>query len=173
MNRDGIRLLLAACALACTGLAAAAATDGKDFLQEAIQGNLGELKVGALAQQKGQSQDVKDFGAVLEKDHAAANSKAIAAAKSLDVTVPSEPGAEQKKVYQTLSDLSGKQFDERFIQDMVEDHVKDIKKYSEEASQGSGPAASYAQQVLPKLRKHLSMAKRIQSGQGMPSAGTH
>jgi hypothetical protein len=48
---------------------------------------------------------------------------------------------------------------------MVEDHQKDIKKYTEEAGKGDGKASTYAKQVLPDLKKHLAMAQHIESGQ--------
>lgn len=164
MNSARVRICIAACMLSFGGLALAA--EGDSFLKEAIQGNLGEVKVGALAQQKGTSRAVKDFGATLEKDHAAANRKAISAAQSLGMSPPNEPGPEQKKVYQKLAGLSGQQFDQQFVAAMVEDHRKDIKKYSAEAGKSDGQASSYAQQVLPDLRKHLAMAERIQSDHG-------
>lgn len=143
-------------------LARAADPAPDHFIKEAIQGNLAEVKVGQLAQEKGASEGVKDFGAALSKDHAAANDKAKQVAQSLGVTVPEAPSAKQKTMYQELSALSGQQFDQHFIQGMVKDHKEDIAKYQKEAA-GSGPAADYAKQILPDLRKHLSMAEKLQT----------
>jgi putative membrane protein len=39
------------------------------FLTEAIQGDLAEVNVGKLAQEKGQAEDVRQFGQMLEQDH--------------------------------------------------------------------------------------------------------
>jgi putative membrane protein len=146
-------------------IAHAADQSGEHFMKESIQGNLGEVKVGGLAEQKGASQGVKDFGAMLAKDHAMANDKAKQAAQQMGVTPPTEPGAKQKTVYQELSALSGEQFDQHFIKAMVKDHKEDIAKYEKEANGGSGPAASYAKEILPNLRKHLQTAERLEEQQ--------
>jgi putative membrane protein len=37
------------------------------FLSKAIQGDLAEVKIGSLAQEKGQSDEVKQFGKMLER----------------------------------------------------------------------------------------------------------
>jgi putative membrane protein len=147
----------------------AADPTGQHFIKESIEGNLAEVKVGGLAEQKGVDQGVKDFGAMLAKDHATANDKAKQVAQTLGVTPPTEPGLKQKAIYQELSALSGAKFDKQFVHSMVKDHKEDIAKY-EEASSGSGPAADYAKKILPDLRKHLQMAQRLQEQQRTASA---
>jgi len=41
----------------------------QNFMNEAIEGDLSEINMGKLAQQKGQSQGIKQFGQMLEQDH--------------------------------------------------------------------------------------------------------
>ena len=55
--------------------------------------------MGKLAQQNGQSPDVKKYGQMLTDDHSAANQKAMDAAKSLGMTPPNGPSAKQKAEY--------------------------------------------------------------------------
>ena len=147
----------------------ASASAPDHFIKEAIQGNLAEVKVGGLAEQKGASQGVKDFGTTLSKDHATANDKAKEVAQTLGVAPPSEPSAKQKAMYKELDALSGEQFDKHFIRDAVKDHKEDIAKYEKEAG-GSGPAADYAKSILPDLRKHLQIAERLEHQQRTASA---
>ena len=47
----------------------------RTFVTEGIQGNLAEVRMGQLAQEKGQSQDVRAFGQMLATDHGEANEK--------------------------------------------------------------------------------------------------
>ncbi len=148
----------------------AAEPSPQHFIKESIEGNLAEVKVGGLAQEKGVSQGVKEFGATLAKDHATANDKAKQTARALGVNPPREPGVKQKAMYEELAALSGSQFDQHFIQDMVKDHKEDISKYEKEANSGSGPTADYAKAVLPDLHKHLEMAQRLQQEQRSASA---
>ncbi len=77
------------------------------------------------------------------------------------MTPPTEPNAEQKKMY-VLSKLSGAQFDKAFAKDMVSDHKKDIAKFEKEAKK-HGPVVQFAQQTLPVLQKHLKMAQDIEN----------
>lgn len=143
-----------------TSLVSAADAGGGRFIKEAIQGNLAEVKVGQLAQDKGASQGVKDFGAALVKDHGAANDNAAQAAQQMKVTPPGKPNMKQTQVYDKLAKLSGEKFDQQFIKAMVKDHKEDIAKYERESNE-SGPAADYAKQTLPALKSHLKMAEDL------------
>jgi putative membrane protein len=133
------------------------------FLNDAVQSDLAEVQMGKLAQQKGQSQGVKDFGQTLEQDHGQHLQKAKQEAQQLGMTPPSEPKAKQKKMYDHLSSMSGQQFDRQFAQEMVTDHKEDIGKFEKQAK-SKGPLADFAQQTIPTLQKHLQTAESL-SGQ--------
>jgi putative membrane protein len=141
-------------------LAVAAGASGASFIKEAVQGNLAEVKVGQLAQDKGATQGVKDFGAALVKDHGSANESAAEAAQQMKVTAPGKPNMKQTEIYDKLAKLSGESFDKQFIKAMVKDHKEDIAKYERESKE-SGPAADYAKQTLPTLKAHLKMAEDL------------
>ena len=130
------------------------------FLKEAIEGNLAEVQMGQLAQKNGNSDGVRSFGQMLEKDHTDAKQKATAAANSLGVTPPTEPSSKQKKDYDRMSKMTGAKFDQQFVKDMIADHKKDIREYEKEASKNDA-AGSYAKDALPTLRKHLDSAQSL------------
>jgi putative membrane protein len=88
--------LLAVLVLSLFSTAYGAEKPSQTFLKKAIEGNYAEVQMGQLAQQKGQSDDVKKFGQMLSDDHSGANQKAIDAAKSMGVTPPDGPNAKQK-----------------------------------------------------------------------------
>jgi putative membrane protein len=146
------------------GLAQARTPDvteaNRAFVKEAVQGDLAEIQIGKLAQEKGASEKVKQFGQRLESDHSANLEKARALAESLGVTPPSGPNANQKATYDKLSRFSGSRFDRRFAKKAVQDHKKDIKAFQQE-SKRSGPAADFAKQTLPTLQEHLKIAKSL------------
>jgi putative membrane protein len=133
---------------------------GKTFITKAIQGNLAEVQMGQLAQEKSQNGDVKAFGQQLVTDHNDANSKATAVANDLGVTPPQEPSKKQQADYNKLSKLSGDAFDKQFARHMVMDHKKDISEYKAD-SKKKDPTASYASDTLPTLQKHLEMAQSL------------
>jgi putative membrane protein len=140
----------------------AAEKPSQTFLKKAIQGNYAEVEMGKLAQQNGQSDNVKNFGQMLQADHAAANEKAIDAAKSMGVTPPDGPNAKQKADYDKMSKISGPQFDRDFAIHMVADHQKDIAEYKK-ASKSADAAGEYAKGSIPVLQKHLETAKSLAS----------
>jgi putative membrane protein len=130
------------------------------FLNDAIEGDLAEINVGKLAQEKGQSQEVKQFGQMLEQDHSQHLQKAKQTAPQMGFTPPTEPNAKQKKTYEQLSKQSGAQFDRQFAQDMVTDHKQTISKFEKEAK-SNGPFADFARQTIPTLQKHLQTAESL------------
>jgi putative membrane protein len=154
-------------ALATLGMAVAAPAANKadqKFVTEAIQGNLAEVELGKLAQQKSMNDGVRSFGDTLVKDHSAGNEKATEVASAVGVTAPTEPSKKQKMMYDRLSKLSGSAFDRQFARMMVEDHQKDIKEFEKEARSSNQQVAGFAKDTLPTLQKHLDTAKSLASG---------
>ena len=130
------------------------------FLKTAIEGNLAEVQMGQLAQQKAGSDGVRTFGQMLEKDHSDANQKAVEAASSIGVTPPTAPNSRQKAEYDRMSKLEGQKFDREFVRHMISDHKKDIKEYEHEEKKHDA-AARYASEALPTLHKHLETAESL------------
>lgn len=153
---------VAALATLLSPLALAANSHGDAFMKKAIEGNLAEIQVGQLAQQKGATEGVRHFGAVLEQDHTKANQEATAAASSMGVTAPTTPSRTDQAEYQHLAALSGRSFDHALVKDMIKDHQKDISEFRKEAKAGSGEAAAYAKASLPTLEKHLRLAESLE-----------
>ena len=141
--------------LAASGAAPKAQLSKKDqhFMTEAIQGDLSEIKMGQLAQEKGQTDGVKQFGKTLEQDHSDNLQKAKQLASQDGLTAPTEPNAMQQRMYQKLSSVPANKFDAAFARDMVKDHEKDIRKFRKEAQSGSA-VADFAKQTVPVLEKH-------------------
>lgn len=166
-------VLAAAIAFSVSAAMAQDKTADKDsvkFIKAAIQGNYAEVDAGKLAQDKGKSDTVKQYGAMLVKDHSAANDKAIAAAKQLGVDPPTGSGVTAKAEYLKLKVLLGDSFDRSFAKGMVKDHENDIKEYQKESAK-TDAAGSYAKELLPTLQNHLkaaqSMNQQVQMKQSM------
>ena len=146
--------------LAGSALAQSPDQESQSFIKTAIEGNIAEIDVGKLAQKKGKNPAVKQYGAMLVKDHGAANSKAKEAAKSVKVSPPTGSSVAEKATYLKLKVLSGDAFDKSFASSMVSDHQSDIKEYQKEA-QKSDAVGSYAKEALPTLQKHLQEAQKL------------
>jgi putative membrane protein len=139
------------------------------FLTEAMQGDMAEVEMGKLAQQNGQSEDVKQFGQMLQTDHGQHLQQAQQMAQQMGVTPPTAPSAKQKAMHDKLAKEQGAKFDKAFAKAMVKDHKEDIAKYQKEAK-SKGPLAQFAEQTVPVLQKHLQTAQSIESKGAMTGA---
>src|ERR1700685_4192374 len=92
----GIATVMAFSASAAQAQDKNADKDSVKFIKSAIEGNYAEVDAGKLAQEKAKSDTVKQYGAMLVKDHSAANDKAIAAAKQLGIDPPTGSGMTAK-----------------------------------------------------------------------------
>jgi putative membrane protein len=131
------------------------------FYRSAAEGGIAEVDMGNLAQQQARSPSVKEFGAMMVKDHSAANEKLKALAESKNITLPANSSVEEIATKAKLKVLSGSSFDKSYIKGMIKDHEEDIAEFKKEAASGQDPdARAFAKATLPTLEAHL---KKIQS----------
>lgn len=153
-----------------SGMSKKASKADQHFLKEAIQGDLSEVKMGQLAQQNGDSQDVKQFGQTLQQDHGQHLQQAQQMAQQMGVTPPTQPDAKQTKMYERLSKEHGARFDKAFAKAMVKDHKQDIAKYEKQAKK-KDQLAQFAEQTIPTLQKHLQIAQSIENKGAVTGSG--
>ncbi len=152
--------LAAAAAMAQTSQGIPADKASQKFITNAIEGDIAEINIGQLAQEKGQSDAVKQFGAMLVKDHGEHKAKAEEVASQLGVKPPTGSSFGAKATYAKLKILSGASFDRNFAKAMVKDHQEDIKEFEKESSKND-PAGQLAKESLPTLQKHLQQAQQL------------
>jgi putative membrane protein len=172
---------LAALMVAVAPLAQAETQKGTGFVQQALQSGEEEVALGKLAAEKSQNGEVKQFAQMLVSDHTAVNEQLRLLAQrngatpaprddskrsGTDSSPPSAtaPGAAPSSPeVQQLSQLSGTDFDKKFLEIVVERHEKSVELYSAEAEKGANPAAKkLATEALPKIKEHLAQAKSLQ-----------
>ena len=159
MSRS-IRLLLAA-TVAVTAMAGSAfAASDKAFIKKAMEGDNAEVQMGKLAQAKGASAGVRDFGHMLETDHGMHKAKVATLGSSMGVKPTDDVPMMAKMDAHKLEGLSGPKFDHAFAKSMVMDHKKDIAEYEKQA-RGHAPTADLARETLPTLHKHLDTAEQL------------
>ena len=149
-------------------LSAAANDSDASFYKQAAEGGLAEVEMGKLAQAKSSTPSVKEFGAMMVKDHSAANEKLKGIAAHKNMKLPSSPSVGQLASKAKLEVLDGTSFDKSYIKGMVEDHQEDIKEFEEEANSGKDPdAKAFAAATLPTLKLHLKKIQEIAAAQGV------
>jgi len=135
----------------------------ENFLSDAAEGGMTEVELGKLAQQKSKNPDVKKFGQMLVEDHSKANAEVKSLASKKNINLPTGMGSHQS-TYDKLKGLNGDEFDEEFIEDMVDDHEKDVSTFQKESQNSTDPdVKAFAAKTLPVLQKHLDTVKGIQS----------
>ncbi len=72
--------------------------DAKEFVKEAATGGMMEVELGKIAQEKGKSQQVKDFGKMMVDDHSKANADLKDLASKKNIEVPDSLTDDQKKI---------------------------------------------------------------------------
>jgi putative membrane protein len=143
--------------------APAAAKPASEFMNDAVQGDRSESTLGRLIQSRGQSRQVRAYGATLLKDHTAAHAQAVSLARRMHVRVNDTMMPEARTELAKLRHMNGRAFDREVRRYMIEDHTKDIAEFRSQARHGDRQTAALARQTLPVLRKHLAMAEVLPS----------
>lgn len=137
------------------------------FARKAAYGGMAEVKFGHLAEQKGTSTAVKDFGQRMVQDHSKANDQLKDVAAKDSIKLPNGLTNKDQATYGRLSKLSGSAFDRAYARDMVKDHETDINDFKTEANNGQNPdMKNFASQTLPTLQSHLQMAQQMEQSTG-------
>ena len=134
------------------------------FVDEQLAGGRAEVSLGELAQQRATDPDVKSFAAMMVRDHTAAGTelKQIAARTHASAGNEAEHDKDHNDTREALMKLSGKDFDKKYISEMVDDHEKDVKDVEDKAEHADNPEVrAWAAKTLPTMRAHLEKAKAI------------
>jgi len=150
-----------------------AAKPEKDWLLEAMSGNATEVAAGAIAQERGASQDVKQFGQRMVTDHSKELDELADLARKHGVDPIREPIIfEQWTLLKNLMTYSGQDFDRFYMRTMVQEHRTDIHHYEMGVKEQPKDIAAHAEMTLPTLREHLMMAEEIAGKVGADLSGT-
>lgn len=134
-----------------------------DFMVNAASGGMLEVQLGQLAQTHSRNQRVKDFGAMMIKDHGESGEKLKALATSKNITLPDSISNRQQKQKERLQKKNGAAFDEAYINMMADDHKKDLREFEKQASDGTNPdIKAFASDNIKMLQMHLDSATNIQ-----------
>jgi putative membrane protein len=142
------------------------------FVRKALEGGAAEVQLGQLAQQKSQSEDVKQFGQKMVEDHTQLGEQLKPIAQQLGVKEPKGPSKKDKQLMAKLEGLSGQQFDEAYIQAMVKDHKDDLKEFKDEAqSTQNQNVKQVAQEGAGVISQHLQLIQQIAQNHNITTEG--
>jgi putative membrane protein len=149
------------------GVASASKLDRSDrnFLEKAAQAGIAEVEAGKLAETKGASDAVKQFGQKMQADHTKANEELKRLAGQKGVTLPAEPDRKHKRAAKNLSEKSGADFDKAYLKQQEEDHKEAVQLFEKAAKSKDADIKTFAEQTLPTLHQHHDAVDNLRRNQ--------
>ena len=130
------------------------------FVQVGIQEAMAQVKLGQLAQERGSSQIVKEFGARMEAHQGKVGDQLKEIASANSVTIPDQIRTKDQTLYDRLSKLSGAQFDREYIRALVVDRAVDVAAFRRESQSAADiTVRDLATKMLPAMEEHLRLAR--------------
>jgi putative membrane protein len=135
------------------------------FVKKAAMGGMMEVQTGQLAQQNAMNQRVKDFGAMMVRDHGAANQELMTLARNRGLMLSDSLDKKMQDHITAMQKMTGKSFDQHYITMMRDDHNKDIAEFEKAASGANDPELkAWAAKTLPTLKVHRDSVMAISKG---------
>lgn len=142
----------------------AIASSDKNFLTKSAEGGLTEVELGQIAQQKGSSEEVKQFGAQMASEHSKVNEELKDIAQKKGVNVPGKLDARHQATVDRFNKLSGRNFDRAYIHAMVKDHKEDEAEFRKASTSAQDPdVKAFAGKTLTVIQGHLNRVENLQS----------
>ncbi|HTV77819.1 MAG TPA: DUF4142 domain-containing protein [Steroidobacteraceae bacterium] len=166
MKRHLLILLCAAVPL----IAHAADNPDKSFYKDAAEAGMAEVNDGMLASDKATDPKLKEFAAMMIKDHGEANEKLSQLAGTKDIKLPKSASVKQMAEHEKLKLESGETFDKAYIKDQLSDHRSTLRLLHKEINTGKDPdAQAFAKEILPTIQKHMRAIDKIAKEEGVTS----
>ncbi len=150
---------------------AASEPTSKQFVKDAIEDNLAEIKASELALTKSDNPAVKAFAQRMIDDHTKSNTRLQTAAARYDIKVPDNSALMQRAELKMLQMKSGASFDKSYVAQMQKSHEKAVKLFKEAANSSKidNDLKSLASDTLPTLEQHEHSAMQLASSEDTAS----
>ncbi|ACG77473.1 conserved hypothetical protein [Phenylobacterium zucineum HLK1] len=137
------------------------------FVANAAMSDMYEIQAGEMAQQKGQSADVKAFGKMMVADHTAMSNEMKPAAQAAGQTPPADLDERRKGMLDNLRAANGADFDRVYLEQQEAAHQEALTLMRGYADNGdNAQLKALAQKAAPKIQAHLDRVRQIQQGAG-------
>ena len=158
---------------AALGQAPAAAQQPKSlasdsvFIQRAGSVGLLQVKLGQLAEKKGTSPAVVEFGKRMVTDYSKANEELKAAAKVAGFPAPALMRQDQQ-IFDRFNGMGRSSFDKAYMAEMVERHNEEVRLFQRESAGGRVQSLKQlASRMLPDMEQRLSLATQTAGSVGV------
>lgn len=136
--------------------------DDADFLAMAYGDGLFEIEAAKLAQKNASSDEVKALAKTIETDHMKANEQLSALAGNSKVTLPVAVPDKKQSTYNDLAAISGKEFDKKYIKEMIKCHEDAIDAFEKKSKNANNSEIqNFTLKTIPVLTAHKAKADAI------------
>lgn len=143
----------------------------REFLTVIRFANLWEIPMGELATERGDSQTVRDVGAVLAADHTKLDDVVTQLAVQFNVQLPDKPTSSQRSWMAEIDSKSGVEFDKTFADRLRAAHGTVFGLIAEvRAGTRNDVIRGFAQQANDVVMKHMTLLEgtgHVSSANGM------
>jgi putative membrane protein len=132
------------------------------FVSKAADEGKAEVDLAKLASERATNPEVRNFAQKLVEDHTKVNAELTSLASQKNVKLDTDD--DKDRSHKRLSKKSGADFDQEFVEHMIDAHEKDIKMF-EKASKDAKDSdiRSFASKHVDHLREHLRMAEGLRT----------
>ncbi|HET9504382.1 MAG TPA: DUF4142 domain-containing protein [Hymenobacter sp.] len=135
--------------------------DDADFMKSAAHSDQNEIQLSKMALAKGVSGEAKTLADKMIADHTKSTAALKPIAASAKVTLPTDMDAEHKALAPTMEKLSGKEFETKYLAQMVTDHQKTANTLAAHKAMTKNTALSgWIDTTLPVVVEHLNMSHK-------------
>ncbi|HLX93228.1 MAG TPA: DUF4142 domain-containing protein [Puia sp.] len=134
------------------------------FATDAAAIGMMEIELGKVAEQNATRKDVKDFGAMMVKDHSSAANDLTKIAEVKHIVLPTTLSADDQKKVDDMKAKTGTNFDKDYISMMISGHKKAADEFDSEIKQGSdGDLRAFATKTLDVIKTHIQAAEKCKA----------
>jgi putative membrane protein len=158
---------------AVVALAPAAAQQPKSlasdsvFIQRAGSAGLLQVKLAKLAEKKGTSTSVVEFGKRMATDYSKANEQLKATAKEAGFPAPVLLRQDQQ-IFDRFNRMGRSSFDKNYMAEMVKQHSDEVRLFQQESAGGRVQSLKQlASRMLPEMEQRLSLATETAGSVGL------
>jgi putative membrane protein len=159
-------LLLSAAVGAAPAAAQQSVASDSIFIQRASSIGLLQVKLGKLAEKKGSSTAVVNFGKRMVTDYSMANEELAAAAEQAAFPAPVVM-REHQQIFNRFSGMGRSSFDKAYMAEMVKQHSEVVRLFQRESERGRVQSLKQlASRMLPDLQQRLTLATQTAGSVG-------
>ena len=130
------------------------------FVSKAVDDGKAEVQLAELAAQRASHAEVKSFAQKLVDQHTQVNSELTSIAAQKNVKLDDDD--DKDRTYQRLSKKSGHEFDQEFVEHMIDEHEKCIRMFEKASTDAKdSDVRAFASKHLEHFRGHLQEAQSL------------